>query len=307
MGGLCLIKEGRVLKDFSIEVAGKWILAGEHAVLRGSPALVFPLKSRSFALRFVAGDQALTLDAQGERGSEFEPLLWSVLEKACAQTGVAMDSIRGRLTISSSIPIGAGLGASAALCVALARWFESFGALAAGDLYDFARDLENLFHGESSGVDIAVAMSASPLRFLRSGERGALKANWSPRFYITYSGQRGVTLECVKKVKALFEQQPALGALIDQDMRQAVDLCAQALSMSEEEGFLILAGALELAQSCFVRWGLVNESCSQKIALLREAGAQAVKMTGSGDGGFILSLWKTEPPASIREQMISCF
>lgn len=307
MGGFFFFEEGRVLKDFSIEVAGKWILAGEHSVLRGSPALVFPLKSRSFSLHFAAGDLPLSLNAQGERGSEFEPLLWTVLEKACAQTGVAMTSLRGGLTISSSIPIGAGLGASAALCVALAKWFESFGALATGSLYDFARDLENIFHGESSGVDIAVAMSASPLHFLRGGERKALKTNWSPRFYITYSGDRGVTLECVKKVKALCESQPALGALIDQDMKQAVDLCEQALAMSQEEGFLILAGALELAQSCFVRWGLVNESCVQKIALLREAGAQAVKMTGSGDGGFILSLWKTEPPASIRDQMISCF
>jgi mevalonate kinase len=306
MGGLRVAK-GRVLRDFSIEVSGKWILAGEHAVIRGAPALVFPLKSRSFSLQYFSSEQSLSLEAQGERGAEFEPLLWSVLEKACGKTGVSLRGLKGKLRISSSIPIGAGLGASAALCVALAKWFESFGALQAGALYDFARDLENLFHGESSGVDIAVAMSGSPLRFLRGGERKALKTNWSPRFYITYSGKRGVTLECVTKVKALCEVQLALGNLIDQDMRQAVDLCEQALAMSEEEGFLILAGAMELAQSCFVRWGLVNETCSQKMDLLREAGAQAVKMTGSGDGGFILSLWRTEPPAEILEQMISCF
>jgi mevalonate kinase len=293
------------VKSFYGEASGKWILAGEHAVLRGSPALVFPLTSRKFSLRFNPGGSGLKLKSFGDRGSEFEQLLWAVMDKACSIAHVSKTDLNGEIEISSAIPIGSGLGASAALCVTIARWFESFGAVKASALYEFSRDLEDLFHGESSGVDVAVAISNKAMRFRREGERVGWSPLWIPKLYISYSGERGVTLECVRKVKSLIQENPKLGEQVDQDMQEAVALCERALKMNPSEGLPMLIGALELAQSCFVRWGLVSEGCEKKIKELRAAGAQVVKMTGSGDGGYLLSLWEKEPPANL--EFISCF
>jgi len=292
------------LSSFETCVPGKWILAGEHSVLRGSPALVFPLRSRSLQLSFQPDpDLNLQLELEGEHGPEMHLLFWSVLDKACEKCQISRESITGTLKLASQIPIGAGLGASAALCVAIGQWFQSMKLIEAVDIYEFSRSLENLFHGESSGVDIAVALSKEGLRFTRAGDRKTLMMQWKPRWYVSYSGKRGVTLECVNKVKSLIAHEPELGQKIDQDMQAAVNLAEQALQMSEAEGLPVMKQSMDLAKSCFDRWGLTVDS---HVQWLVEQGAYAVKPTGSGDGGYMLSLWTQAPPSSIEKNLISC-
>ncbi|MFI4919641.1 MAG: mevalonate kinase, partial [Legionellales bacterium] len=40
--------------DFETTTFGKWILAGEHAVVRGHEALVFPIKEKQLHLQYRA-------------------------------------------------------------------------------------------------------------------------------------------------------------------------------------------------------------------------------------------------------------
>src|SRR5437868_11711002 len=111
------------MKTYSTQVPGKWILAGEHAVLRGIPALVFPLRSRVLDLSYVcpANATGLNVHLHGEHGEELQLLIWGVLEKACELKKLKRTSLIGDLTLKSSIPVGAGMGASAALCVAVTK------------------------------------------------------------------------------------------------------------------------------------------------------------------------------------------
>lgn len=293
-------------KAFVTHTNGKWILVGEHAVLRGAPALVFPLKSRQLELQFTPRPQSLSLQLEGERGAEFEPLFWAVLERACDLMKLPKSTLTGELRLKSALPIGAGLGASAAFCVAMTRWFHSQGLLQTADLYEFARTLENLFHGESSGVDIAVAMSGEPLHFEREGEKFSLEPKWTPCLTISFCGQRGITADAVRRVKALFETDPLRARQIDQRMFEASNLCEKALLMEPSQGLSELAKGMEMASSCFRDWGLSEGALDEHMHLLRELGALAVKPTGSGGGGYALALWASEPPSTSSLDLIRC-
>ena len=286
-------------------VYGKWILAGEHAVIRGQPALAFPVLARSLKLEYTDSSHPLSATFEGPHGAELRLLFWGVIEKAFEMTGHSRDEAKGEFRLTSTVPVGAGLGASATLCVAVGKWFHARGWVQDSELQEFCRQLENLFHGESSGLDIAVALHSSGLHFVRGGESYLIEPKWSPNWYISYSGKRGVTSECVARVKALWAKDRALGEKIDHDMREAVLAAELALlSPYSESVFDDLAHAINHARTCFEHWGLASGEMGQHLQKLLDHGAYAVKPTGSGDGGYALSLWRQPPPANTGIELI---
>jgi len=148
------------VSEFSIEVPAKWVLTGEHTVLRGGSAIAFPHPKFSLKLMFREQDSfSITVNP-------FQSQIKQLIGRACEFLNKETTLFsKGEISIESQIPIGAGLGSSAALSVAMARlaiWRTGSNV----DLWiPLATHLEDLFHGKSSGMDVSVIAHSQPIFF----------------------------------------------------------------------------------------------------------------------------------------------
>jgi mevalonate kinase len=276
---------------FNQRIHGKWILAGEHSILRGGKALVFPVKTRYLDFNFNEDGDKLILNMNTDN-PELVDTFWKVFDQALSALQVKRTDLKGVLSLKSNIPVGAGMGASATLCVGLAQFFKFQGYLEPQNLYMFAKSLENIFHGESSGIDIAVALHNQAIEFSRPDQVVFFKPKWEPLIYLSYCGKKGITSDCVKRVQELLKTNPEKGQKLDNQMQLAVEKTKAALLDPEKKSLLI--EGINLALDCFINWDLLSQELHSHMSELRAHGALAVKPTGSGQGGFVLSLWDND-------------
>lgn len=272
---------------FTTTTFGKWILSGEQSVLRGHPALVFPLGNYALKLSYSPSKTPLSIHSNHDFIQAIEKA-WHLGWSKCADADIYQHT--GQLNIQSTIPIGQGMGASAAMCLALSRCILHFSQTIM-EPWILAREMEHLFHGQSSGLDIIGAGSVQGTWF-KNGQQRALNCHHCPQWMLTQTHEIGMTSQAIAKVQSLWKTHPERAQAIDLQMEQSVNILTAALE-SENIHLQDIAHGMKIAHDCFLDWGLITPTMQQKIKMLYAQGALAVKPTGSGGGGYLLSLWET--------------
>lgn len=305
----------------------KAILSGEHAVVYGAPALAVAVRryarcriapARGFRLRLpdlglerrLTHDDLLTLHRRsGERYRDFQQgripvdrilagegdlLLFALVELLGADRLAGLPGLA--IEIDSEIPVGAGMGSSAATVAALLTALVGQLELptTAEALLRSTRNAEQLQHGRSSGIDPAICCRGGGVRFQQGAIR-PLALAWGPGWYLADTGRpEASTGVCCERVRQGFADSAIWSEFADLSDRLAGALQQEA---GDEVGRLI-----RLNHRLLCRIGVVPEPVQAWIAALEADGA-AAKISGagsvSGDRAGLVLVYHPDPPAHL--------
>jgi mevalonate kinase len=269
---------------------GKAIIVGEHAVVYGSRAVAIPLTKMRMTLE-------LTPQMQGNRpislklgGKELSHRISDVIKDAIQALRVYPFSlaIQGK----SSLPFGAGLGASATLCIAILRAVaDSVGMKLTNDrLSMLGNILERRFHGSPSGLDTAVVAYEQCITFSKNGPITpiALPDNGgNPRweFALVDSGVRASTLSMINVARPYFS-----GPKADQRILRFDSLANVVEAGISQLDYSSVAEAMGEASTLLSAAGVVTHQLKEIMKACLNTGLLAAKPTGAGGGGVVLGL-----------------
>ena len=256
---------------------GKTILFGEHSVVYDEPAIAGAVNKRAVvSLRksenkystLKSNDLGFEVRMDTRRGTytliRGKP---GIIRYILNAMGKFHDHSPIDMDLSLNLPIGSGLGSSAAVTVATIAALHHFHGV------EFNK--ETLAH-EAHGVEEDVQGIASPLDTLIS----------------TYGGLIYLSREkMVKNVKTLKENYPELVDPIISTMGKIANEARVAIIKNDVDR---MAELMNLNQGLLDSLGVNTFELSRMIYTARDNGALASKITGSGGGGSIISLCRED-------------
>lgn len=261
----------------------KAILVGEHFVVHGASAVVLPLPALTVSARAASTRGQGRVTGAGDAAS----LVSLAAEKAAEYVGIS--DVALDIDISGQVPVGRGLGSSAAyasavvesVCAALGHPVDS------DQVRDIVAVTEDRVHGTSSGIDAAAATSEVPVLF-RAGR--IVRSLTVPRKFdlvVADSTIVGHTRSAVAAVAAAFAADPGRRSAM---LAAAENLARLAVAQLMSADLVGLGRTLTANHRLLVELGVSVSRLDELVEVALEAGAHGAKLTGGGLGGCILAV-----------------
>lgn len=280
-------------KKVKVSAPGKIILSGEHAVVYGHPAILTSLDRR---LKVEITPTKKDLEIVSQYGDK---LIKYGLKKATRALRKKTD-VKLKIEIDSKIPVGSGMGSSAALAVALTAAFIRFKKLPwdLEKINSIAYEIEKKQHGNPSGGDNTIATYGGFLWFRKESEKQKIFSPIKieeklPRVFLIDTGMpKESTKEMVSLVRSLYNHHKRKVEKIFLEMEKVTKAFLRYVLKEKRTPFQDLLKENELLLE---KLGVVSSSTRQIIRGIEKLGG-AAKISGAGGkrggSGIILAYHK---------------
>ncbi len=278
---------------------GKTILFGEHAVVYGKPAIAMALSKRAQIKVSGRTDENIhvnirDLGIEGLINLRENSIISDSPKKGIFKYVLSAVKKVHRLSgldicIDVNVPIGGGLGSSAAVTVALIAAVSKFNNM---DLEK--KEIARLAHE----VEIEVQKSASPLDttistyggliYLEKDAKGIVPLNINHKIpvVIGYTDSRGDTAKLIEDVKLKRKRYPeTIDTLIN--LIESVTYEAKEAILNNDKKRI--GELMNINHGLLDALGVSTLELSNMVYAARNAGAWGSKITGAGGGGSIIS------------------
>ena len=284
----------KMKRTISVSSPGKLILAGEHSVVYGRRALVTSIDMRLFmklteeidasktnSLKIHFHDQEKTFEIDLKQIETTYPMEIQAILHVYEQFKTKLSSeSRFELEIRSEIPIGAGLGSSAAFSVCLVGCFFRLchNEFDRNEINRFAYQVECLFHGTPSGIDNTISTYGQSLIYSRT-EMKHLNFRLD-NLAIIDTGVPKSTKRMVELVRQFSTTYPDEAEQLFDRIQSCVDRLIERPDLIDE--------MFRENQQILVRLGISIDEIDRIVRLLDEHQI-ACKITGGGGGGCLIA------------------
>ena len=270
------------------------MLMGEHAVLRGHPAIVCainkrmkveltPREDKTLLLHSALGAHETTLDELAPNES-FRFVMGAL--RACRETLMQGFELEFRSEMSHQM----GLGSSAAVTVA------TLAALAGAQgktpdprnlLECGTKIIRKVQGGVGSGADVAASAYGGCLRYFAE-EQEAVKLPTTPQLTVLYSGSKTPTPAVIAFVEERRQKQPELYDELDRLIGKTVQRAFEAAARGD---WSALGELMNINQGLMDSLGVDNAKLAELVYALREdPNIHGSKISGSGLGDCVVGL-----------------
>lgn len=280
---------------------GKLILVGEHAVVYDRPAIAipFPIIEVKATIEEISG--SIMIESEFFHGPIHRmPEKLQGIAVCILETLTALNKPRTGLLIrlKSTIPLGRGLGSSAAIAIALVRSLYTFYGkeVRQTELMALVHLAEIHAHGNPSGIDMAAASSEFPIWFQKGKNPKPLQIGAPLHLVVADSGRIGDTHAAVTSVRQQYILKPTrIQGSLDR-LGWLTNDARAALSIGNME---FLGKLLNFAQDELIELGVSDTGINRLVDVARKAGALGAKLTGGGKGGCVLAIASSQAHSKV--------